>query len=164
AIAARAPSRPRATSSSRVEKPPASCAFVIAPPETADNTAVAQEVSRVDRRRRAANFLWPNSPPDGRIKPNSGRLLMRKTWTYGALLIACHAGADAAYVIKLKNGNEYVTSRYWNEGGQVLFDTYNGVFGVDRAFIRAIERSERALSPAIESTAKESRPDAEPKR
>ncbi len=92
---------------------------------------------------------------------------MRKTWTYGALLIACHAGAasaDAAYVIKLKNGNEYVTSRYWNEGGQVLFDTYNGVFGVDRAFIRAIERSERALSPAIESTAKESRPDAEPKR
>lgn len=48
---------------------------------------------------------------------------------------------DAAYVIRLKNGNEYVTGRYWQEGTQVLFDTYGGVFGVDKAFIFKIEKS-----------------------
>jgi len=53
--------------------------------------------------------------------------------------------ADAAYVIKLKNGNEYVTSRYWQEGGQVLFDTYDGVFGIERTFVTKIEKTDRII-------------------
>ena len=48
---------------------------------------------------------------------------------------------DAAYVIRLKNGNEYVTGRYWQEGSQVLFDTYGGVFGVEKAFVAKIEKA-----------------------
>jgi hypothetical protein len=56
---------------------------------------------------------------------------------------------NAAYFIRLKNGNEYVTGRYWQEGTQVLFDTYGGVFGVDRAFVRVIEKSDRSLQPII---------------
>jgi hypothetical protein len=48
---------------------------------------------------------------------------------------------DAAYLITLKNGNEFVTGRYWQEGQQLLFDIYGGVFGVDRAFVSKIENS-----------------------
>jgi len=52
---------------------------------------------------------------------------------------------DAAYIIRLKNGNEYTTGRYWQEGTQVLFDTYGGVFGVDKAFILKIEKSDKTV-------------------
>jgi len=50
---------------------------------------------------------------------------------------------DAAYIIKLKNGNEYVTARYWQEGPQLFFDTYGGTFGVERAFVTKIEKTDQ---------------------
>ena len=50
---------------------------------------------------------------------------------------------DAAYLIQLKNGNDYVTSRYWREGSQVLFDTYGGVFGVDKNFVAQIIKTDQ---------------------
>jgi hypothetical protein len=59
---------------------------------------------------------------------------------------------SAAYVIKLKNGNEYVTTRYWNEGSQVRFDTYGGVFGVDKSFVVKIERSDRVVPLPVSAT------------
>jgi hypothetical protein len=52
---------------------------------------------------------------------------------------------DAAYVIKLKNGNEYVTTRFWQEGGQLLFDTYGGIFGIEKAFVAKIEKTDKAV-------------------
>ena len=61
-----------------------------------------------------------------------------------AIIEATSASANAAYSIKLKNGNEYVTARYWQEGSQVLFDTYNGVFGIDKAFISRIDKADEA--------------------
>lgn len=58
--------------------------------------------------------------------------------------------AEAAYVIKLKNGNEFVTGRYWQEGQQIMFDTYGGVFGVERAFISKIEEANKRVNqPAV---------------
>ena len=53
--------------------------------------------------------------------------------------------ADATYVIRLKNGNEYVTNRYWHEGAQVLFDTYGGIFGIDKAFVGKIEKTDQVI-------------------
>jgi len=53
--------------------------------------------------------------------------------------------AHAAYVIKLKNGNEYVTGRYWQEGTQVLFDAEGGVFGIDKAFVGKIEKTDKVI-------------------
>ena len=50
--------------------------------------------------------------------------------------------ADAGYLIQLRNGNDYVTARYWREGNQVLFDTYGGVFGIDKSFIAQITKTE----------------------
>ena len=60
--------------------------------------------------------------------------------------------AEGAYVIRLKNGNEYVTSRHWQEGSQVLFDTYGGVFGIEKSFIAKIEKTDPSqLRRIIES-------------
>jgi len=53
--------------------------------------------------------------------------------------------AGAAYVIRLKNGNEYVTTRYWQEGSQVLFDAEGGVFGVEKTFISKIEKTDKIV-------------------
>jgi len=53
--------------------------------------------------------------------------------------------ANATYVIKLKNGNEYVTNRYWQEGTQVLFDADGGVFGIDKAFVGEIEKTDKVI-------------------
>jgi hypothetical protein len=78
---------------------------------------------------------------------------MRRVFTYGIIFAFCNAAidpAESAYVIKLVNGNEYVTTRYWREGTQVLFDAYGGVFGVDRAVVSKIERSSRSVPLPIE--------------
>jgi hypothetical protein len=77
---------------------------------------------------------------------------------YGLALAACGGllgVADAAYVIRLKNGNEYVTTRYWHEGSQVLFDTYGGIFGIDKAFVSKIEQTNRALPLSIQTSVQE---------
>jgi hypothetical protein len=68
------------------------------------------------------------------------------------------AHARAAYVIKLKNGNEYITMRYWHEGTQVLFDTYDGIFGVATNFINKIEGSSRP-APLSAPTSAAEKPD-----
>src|SRR6187402_1394613 len=53
--------------------------------------------------------------------------------------------ADAAFVIQLKNGNEFVTGRHWQEGTQIMFDVYGGVLGIDRKFVSKIARSDKPL-------------------
>jgi hypothetical protein len=73
---------------------------------------------------------------------------MPKLTLYGLIVAGCSGWltvADAAYVIKLKNGNEYVTTRYWQEGRQLLFDTYGGVFGVEKAFVTKIEKTDQVI-------------------
>jgi|SRR6185503_8633960 len=73
-----------------------------------------------------------------------------------ALMLGGAVGvADSAYIIRLKNGNEYITDRYWYERAQVLFDTYGGVFGVDKGYIVKIEKSGQVLRLA-ERTERES--------
>ena len=77
---------------------------------------------------------------------------MRRIAVGGLVAVMLGSGvsvADSAYVIKLKNGNEYITDRYWREGAQVLFDTYGGVFGVDRNFVLKIEKSDKLVRLAI---------------
>ena len=61
------------------------------------------------------------------------------------------ASADAAYVIKLKNGNEYITNRYWYEGSHLLFDTYDGVFGIEKNFVMGIEKRDQIVRPVTVS-------------
>lgn len=55
------------------------------------------------------------------------------------------SAAEAAFVIKLKNGNEFVTARYWQDDKQVLFDTLDGIFGVDKTFVSKVEKSDKPI-------------------
>ena len=72
---------------------------------------------------------------------------MRKTVSCLVLTLCVNVlgVANAAYVIKLKNGNEYVTNRYWQEGTQVLFDAEGGVFGIDKMFVNKIEKTDNVI-------------------
>lgn len=74
-----------------------------------------------------------------------------------ALCLAYSGAVEAAYIIKLGNGNEFMTGRYWHEGTQVMFDVYGGVFGIDRAFVTKIEESNKAfkLEAAVYEDAKD---------
>jgi hypothetical protein len=72
---------------------------------------------------------------------------MRKSVTRLIVTVSMSCGtlANATYVIKLKNGNEYVTNRYWQEGTQVLFDADGGIFGIDKAFVGEIEKTNKVI-------------------
>ena len=73
---------------------------------------------------------------------------MRKELLLGSVVAGCFnvlGVADAAYIIQLKNGNEFVTSRYWHNGKQVLFETYDGVFGVDKTFVSKVEKTDKPV-------------------
>jgi serine kinase of HPr protein (carbohydrate metabolism regulator) len=59
--------------------------------------------------------------------------------------------ADAAFVIQLKNGNEFVTGRHWQEGKQVMFDVYGGVLGVDKNFVSKIARSDKPVQLLVDT-------------
>ena len=80
----------------------------------------------------------------------------------GLFLVPVGDTAMGAYVIRLKNGNEFVTSRYWHEGRQIMFDTYGGFFGIDKAFVTKIEASDRPLKDeAIRREVSEEKPQGE---
>jgi hypothetical protein len=68
-----------------------------------------------------------------------------------SLYLVCPAPGQAAYLIQLKNGTEFVTSYYWLEGNQVMFYTYGGVLGVNKDFISKIEKSDKTVK--LEATA-----------
>jgi len=72
---------------------------------------------------------------------------MRKT-AIGFVISSCLGIFDlasAAYLIKLKNGNEYLTNRYWQDSKKVWFETYDGVFGVDKTFVSKVEKSDKPV-------------------
>lgn len=54
------------------------------------------------------------------------------------------AASYAAYLVRLKNGKEFVASRYWEEGKRVMFDTGGGIFGLEKDSISKIEKTDRS--------------------
>ncbi len=64
-----------------------------------------------------------------------------------ALSVPIYANVRASYVIKLRNGNEITTNRYWPEGGQILFETAGGIFGIEKDSIGNIRKSTRPVTP-----------------
>ncbi|MBW2558496.1 MAG: hypothetical protein JRD69_06665 [Deltaproteobacteria bacterium] len=57
------------------------------------------------------------------------------------LALAFPVTGDAAYLIRLKNGGEFKTLRYWSEGDQIKFYIYGGVAGVQKDSVRKIEKA-----------------------
>ncbi len=92
---------------------------------------------------------------------------MGRAALYVLMFVVCIGATDAGavYVIKLKNGNEYVTARYWSAGSQVFFDTYGGVFGVEKAFVNKIERTDQMVRlPTVWDRPPSEKPQADSKR
>jgi len=48
----------------------------------------------------------------------------------------------SSYVIHLKDGREFVTDRYWEEGEQIKFKRYGGVIGIQKDQVKGIEEKE----------------------
>lgn len=57
------------------------------------------------------------------------------------LVLAFPATGDAAYLIRLKNGGEFKTLKYWSEGDQIKFYIYGGVAGIQKDSVRKIEKT-----------------------
>ena len=75
---------------------------------------------------------------------------MRKT-VAGVILaisVSVVSVTEATYVIKLKNGNEYITNRYWQGGTQILFDAEGGIFGVEKQFVNRIDETDKVIKLA----------------
>ncbi|MBL7205595.1 MAG: hypothetical protein ISS63_14905, partial [Desulfobacteraceae bacterium] len=45
----------------------------------------------------------------------------------------------ADYIIHLKSGRQFVTQRYWEEGGEIKFHFKSGVLGVPKEAVVSIE-------------------------
>ena len=73
---------------------------------------------------------------------------MKKTIICSLLILFAgeFASARAAFIIKLINGNYFLTERYWQEKGQILFDSYGGVFGIDKGLITSIEQTNKSVN------------------
>ena len=78
-----------------------------------------------------------------------------------ALFIVYPSISFASYVIHLKDGREYVTDRYWEEGDQIKFNRYGGVIGVQKNQVKAIEEKEDVPEEKTEAAKPETPPVAE---
>jgi len=78
--------------------------------------------------------------------------------------------SHASYIIHLKGGGQFITSKYWEEDGQIKFFVSGGTMGIDKDTVRAIEKSKihaddyqtnqskqtiPKVNPALEKTIKE---------
>ena len=63
----------------------------------------------------------------------------------------------ADYIIHLKSGRQFVTERYWEEGGEIKFHFKRGVLGIPRSAVVSIEEV-IAETPAREESPPEAAP------
>lgn len=47
----------------------------------------------------------------------------------------------ASYIIHLKGGGQYITTKYWEEDDQIKFFVSGGTMGIDKETVRKIEKS-----------------------
>jgi len=65
--------------------------------------------------------------------------------------LTCPLVSSASYLIQLKNGSEFLTPRYWEEGDQVKFHSHGGVVTVPKDSVREIKESDRVYREEIAS-------------
>jgi len=56
----------------------------------------------------------------------------------------------SAYVIHLKDGREFTTDRYWEEGDQIKFERFGGEVGIPKNLVSEIEEVEDVLEVEAE--------------
>ena len=57
-----------------------------------------------------------------------------------ALCLSFPSVGSASYAIHLKNGGKFVANHYWTEGTQLMFYVKEGIFGIERDFVRSIQK------------------------
>lgn len=57
--------------------------------------------------------------------------------------LACPCVVYAAYIIHLKDGRDFITEQYSEEGDQIKFERYGGLIGIRKDLIREIEEIEK---------------------
>ena len=74
---------------------------------------------------------------------------MKRSWMFpilfGVAWLFYPPFSFADYIIHLKSGREFVTDRYWEEGGEIKFNCSDGVLGFSKDFISSVE--ERVSDP-----------------
>lgn len=74
------------------------------------------------------------------------------------------AAGDATFIIHLENGGRLLTPQYWEEDNYVKFYIVGGMMGIEKNFVRKIERSTIDLDGIYEVKTPEKRPaQVEPK-
>ena len=70
-------------------------------------------------------------------------------WLISACVIALPAKGLASYLIELKNGSQYVTSDYWEEGNQIKFNFSGGQIGFSKDSILKITDTDLPVKAEI---------------
>ena len=68
------------------------------------------------------------------------------------LLFLIPAVSNASYFLRLKNGGELVTPRYWVEGKLIYFYYGGGIAGIERKEIDRVERYEKETDDYMDTT------------
>ena len=71
--------------------------------------------------------------------------------TIGTILVLIYpVTASAAFLIRLKNGGEIITDRYWEEANRIMFYTASGgVFGIQKSLVKDIKASDSAPEETV---------------
>jgi len=66
---------------------------------------------------------------------------MKKILTFiaAAVFVVYPCVCFSSYIIHLKDGREFATDRYYEEGDQIKFKRYGGVIGIQKDLVREIE-------------------------
>jgi hypothetical protein len=68
------------------------------------------------------------------------------------IFLICPSVCFSSYLIELKNGSNFITNQYWEEGSQIKFYYSGGVVGISKNLIIKIEKTdlvyeEKTVSP-----------------
>ena len=64
---------------------------------------------------------------------------------FGIGILLCPLICFSSYIIHLKDGREFTTDRYYEEGDQIKFKRYGGVIGIEKDLVKKIEEIEDLL-------------------
>jgi len=65
---------------------------------------------------------------------------MKKILTFIAAAVFIYPSLSfSSYIIHLKDGREFATDRYYEEGDQIKFKRYGGIIGIEKDLVRGIE-------------------------
>lgn len=74
-----------------------------------------------------------------------------KLITIGVLLFIPATGFPS-YLIQLKNGSSFITSKYWVEGAEVKFYYFGGVVGIPQDTVLEVQPSDKPVKGEIRTT------------